>query len=56
LLEGVGDIEKPGPYNYGPYADRKDVPHGTVQEFRLDENTFYPGHPRTIKVYSRLSL
>lgn len=53
LLEGVGDIEKPPPYEYSPYAQRRDdVPHGTVQEFTFDEDAFYPDSPaRGIKVY-----
>jgi enterochelin esterase family protein len=52
LLEGVGDIERPPPYDYGPYAERRDVPHGTVQEFTFEESEFYPESPaRGIKVY-----
>lgn len=53
LLEGVGDIERPGPYEYGAYAmGRDDVPHGTVREFDFQETEFYPTHPtRGIKVY-----
>jgi enterochelin esterase family protein len=53
LQEGVGDIERPGPYNYSPYADTpaSGVPRGTLEEFDFDEDEFYPGHPRTIRVY-----
>ena len=53
LLEGVGDIERPPPYEYGPYAQRRDdVPHGTVHEFTYEEDTFYPeAGPRGIKVF-----
>ncbi len=53
LHEGVGDIEKPAPYEYSTYAQRRDdVPHGTVKEFTFDEDEFYPNSPpRGIKVY-----
>jgi enterochelin esterase-like enzyme len=53
LLEGVGDIDRPPPYEYGPYAQRRDdVPHGTVHEFTYEEDTFYPeAGPRGIKVF-----
>src|SRR5690606_21787336 len=53
LLEGVGDIEKPPPYAYGPYSQgRDDVPHGTVEQFTFEEDEFYPDHPpRGIKVF-----
>lgn len=53
LLEGVGDVERPPPYEYGPYAQRRDdVPHGTVEQFTFEEDEFYPDHPpRGIKVF-----
>ncbi len=53
LLEGVGDHVRPPPYEYSPYAQRRDdVPHGTVKEFTFDEDEFYPDSPpRGIKVY-----
>jgi enterochelin esterase-like enzyme len=53
LREGVGDIVRPSPYEYGPYAKKRDdVPHGTLKEFTYDESQFYPQSPaRGIKVY-----
>jgi enterochelin esterase-like enzyme len=52
LHEGIGDFVRPAPYNYGPYAQKRDVPHGTVKEFTYDEDQFYPqSPPRGIKVY-----
>jgi enterochelin esterase family protein len=52
LREGIGDFVRPAPYNYGPYAQKRDVPHGTVKEFTYDESQFYPeSPPRGIKVY-----
>lgn len=53
LLEGVGDIVRPPPYEYGPYSQRRDdVPHGTVTEFTYDDDEFYPeAPPRGIKVF-----
>jgi enterochelin esterase-like enzyme len=52
LHEGIGDFVRPAPYNYGPYAQKRDVPHGTVKEFMYEETTFYPqSPPRGIKVY-----
>lgn len=53
LREGVGDIVRPAPYEYGPYAKKRDdVPHGTLKEFTYEESQFYPQSPaRGIKVY-----
>ena len=52
LREGIGDIVRPAPYNYGPYAQKRDVPHGTLKEFTYEETKFYPqSPPRGIKVY-----
>lgn len=53
LREGVGDVVRPPPYQYGPYSKKRDdVPHGTLKEFTYDESQFYPQSPaRGIKVY-----
>jgi len=53
LLEGVGDIVRPPPYEYGPYSqERDDVPHGTVKEFTYNDDTFFPdAPPRGVKVF-----
>jgi enterochelin esterase family protein len=53
LLEGVGDIVLPPPYEYGPYSrKRDDVPHGTIKEFTYTDDTFWPdAPPRGVKVF-----
>jgi hypothetical protein len=53
LLEGVGDVVRPPPYQYGPYSQRRDdVPHGTVQQFTYNDDEFYPeAPPRGVKVF-----
>jgi enterochelin esterase family protein len=53
LREGVGDIVRPPPYEYGPYSKKRDdVPHGTVKQFTYQDDTFWPNAPaRGIKVF-----
>lgn|GEM_PF-1816029 len=53
LREGVGDIVRPPPYEYGPYSKKRDnVPHGTVKQFTYKDETFWPNAPaRGIKVF-----
>jgi enterochelin esterase-like enzyme len=53
LREGVGDIVRPPPYEYGPYSQRRDdVPHGTVKQFTYTDDTFWPdAPPRGVKVF-----
>jgi enterochelin esterase-like enzyme len=53
LREGIGDIVRPPPYQYGPYSQRRnDVPHGTVKQFSYKDDTFWPNAPaRGIKVF-----
>lgn len=53
LREGVGDIVRPPPYEYGPYSKKRDdVPHGTVKQFTYKDDTFWPSAPaRGIKVF-----
>lgn len=53
LREGVGDIVRPPPYQYGPYSQKRDnVPHGTVKQFTYKDDTFWPAAPaRGIKVF-----
>ena len=53
LREGVGDIVRPPPYQYGPYSQKRDnVPHGTVKQFTYKDDTFWPDAPaRGIKVF-----
>jgi enterochelin esterase family protein len=53
LREGVGDIVRPPPYEYGPYSKRRDdVPHGTLKQFTYKDDTFWPNAPaRGIKVF-----
>jgi enterochelin esterase-like enzyme len=53
LREGIGDIVRPPPYEYGPYSKKRDdVPHGTVKQFTYKDDTFWPDAPaRGIKVF-----
>jgi enterochelin esterase-like enzyme len=53
LREGIGDIVRPPPYEYGPYSKKRDdVPHGTVKQFTYKDDTFWPNAPaRGIKVF-----
>jgi enterochelin esterase-like enzyme len=52
LREGIGDVVRPPPYEYGPYSQRRDVPHGTVKQFTYKDDTFWPNAPaRGIKVF-----
>lgn len=53
LREGVGDIVRPPPYEYGPYSKKRDdVPHGTVKQFTYKDDTFWPNAPaRGVKVF-----
>jgi enterochelin esterase-like enzyme len=53
LRQGVGDVVRPPPYEYGPYSQKRDdVPHGTVKEFTYKDDTFWPNAPaRGIKVF-----
>lgn len=53
LREGIGDIVRPPPYEYGPYSKKRDdVPHGTVKQFTYKDDTFWPNAPaRGVKVF-----
>lgn len=53
LREGIGDVVRPPPYQYGPYSKKRDdVPHGTVKQFTYKDETFWPNAPaRGVKVF-----
>jgi enterochelin esterase-like enzyme len=53
LREGIGDVVRPPPYEYGPHSKKRDdVPHGTVKQFSYKDDTFWPNAPaRGIKVF-----